>query len=212
MSYEFRIKFINFFKLFWKKINGRKKCLPIYTFLLWNENFEDFEKHGHEGPDTWHVKRVSIRHGHSRIIRRPATFLRLWLYQQTFRQTYWRASRGISARKPKSYALSFSICIWNEKSHNACGRKWVRWKRNRSGSTVSRDITHTRLACIKFRIILKNCLRSCIVTLYMAHYNAVYYDITRVPRYTKLSLDYVQFELEWVFRNFGTETQKLLRN
>lgn len=46
----------------------------------------------------------------------------------------------------------------------------------------------------------------------MAHYNAVYYDITRVPRYTKLSLDYVQFELEWVFRNFGTETQKLLRN
>lgn len=65
------------------------------------------------------------------------------------------ARRAGLTRELKSYAM-----YMNEKSHNVCGRKWVRRKRNRLGSTDygPRDITH-KTGLHQVLGILKNCLR-----------------------------------------------------
>lgn len=113
-----------------------------------------------------------------------------------------------SARELKSYAL---YMYTNEKSHNACGRKWVRWKRNRSDSTDygSRDITHKTGLHQGFGYLEKNCLR---------HSRALHGALLRLQQllryYTRSRYEaksrLCTIELEQVFRNFRTETQKLL--
>jgi len=139
----------------------------------------------------WHIKHINIRHSYSRII---LVQLRSYICNSISRlfAKHTDAHHAGSARELKSYAL---YMYTNEKSHNACGRKWIRWKRNRSDSTDygSRDITHKTglhqgFGCLKKKIAFV------IIALYMARYTTITTVITIITRVlgTKLNLDYVQ--------------------
>jgi len=129
------------FKLAWNIKSQRLEKIFFYQSIIYISFFILISNlNEHEKSNMWHIKHINIRHSYSRII---LVQLRSYICNSISRlfAKHTDAHHAGSARELKSYAL---YMYTNEKSHNACGRKWIRWKRNRSDSTDygSRDITH----------------------------------------------------------------------